>query len=183
MANARTEGRRGPIVRFCITPLLSCCFIYPVFRIGVTDDWFYRKLKVKNVSCEYDRLNGWNSTLQAAWYIRHVRWTCLSYISFIIWFLWAKPAIWLLIPGTQFHNIYTLYNDFCSCNSSYLSALNSHSWRFSTFCKIYFEVYTSKYIFSIPFNMFALLCSLPSSRNSDPGSHSRLFSPPTNAMM
>ena len=34
--------------------------------------------KLKNVSCEYDRLNGLNSTLQAAWYIRHVR---------IIWFL------------------------------------------------------------------------------------------------
>ena len=27
--------------------------------------------KLKNVSCcEYDRLNGWNSTLQAAWYVR-----------------------------------------------------------------------------------------------------------------
>ena len=25
--------------------------------------------KLKNASCEYDRLNGWNSTLQAAWYI------------------------------------------------------------------------------------------------------------------
>ena len=38
---------------------------------------FYKKLK--NVSCEYDRLNGWNSNLQAT-YIRHVRWTCLFYI-------------------------------------------------------------------------------------------------------
>ena len=56
---------------------------------------YYKKLK--NVSCEYDRLNGWNSTLQAAWYIRHVRWTCLFYISFIICFLWTKPTIWLLI--------------------------------------------------------------------------------------
>ena len=46
---------------------------------------FYKKLK--NVSCEYNRLNGWNSTLQAAWY-RRVR---------IIWFLWTKPTIWLLI--------------------------------------------------------------------------------------
>ena len=32
--------------------------------------------------------------------------------------------------------------------------------------------------FSIPFIIFALLFSLPPSRNSDPGSHSRLFSPP-----
>ena len=46
---------------------------------------FYKKL---NVSCEYDRLNGWNSTLHAAWCIRHVR---------RIWFSWTKPTIWLLI--------------------------------------------------------------------------------------
>ena len=40
---------------------------------------------MKNVSCEYDRLNSSNSTLQAAWNIRHVRWTCLFYIiSFIL---------------------------------------------------------------------------------------------------
>ena len=56
---------------------------------------FYKKLK--NVRCEYDRLNGWTSTLQAAWYIRHVCWTFLFYISFITWFLWTKPTIWLLI--------------------------------------------------------------------------------------
>ena len=35
--------------------------------------------KMKNVSCEYDWLNGWNSTLQATWYIGHVRWACLFY--------------------------------------------------------------------------------------------------------
>ena len=58
---------------------------------GRTHSWrystFYKRLK--NVSCEYDRLNGWNSTLQAAWYIRHVR---------IICFLWTinKPTIRLL---------------------------------------------------------------------------------------
>ena len=44
--------------------------------------------KLTNVSCEYKRLNGWNSTLQAAWYIRRVRILC---------FLWTKPTIWLLI--------------------------------------------------------------------------------------
>ena len=53
--------------------------------------------KLKNVSSECDRLNGWNSTLQAAWYIRHVGWTCLLYISFMIWFVWTKPTIWLLV--------------------------------------------------------------------------------------
>ena len=71
-----------------------------VGKIGFSD-FFYKKLK--SVSCEYDRLNGWNSTLQAALYIRRVRWTCLFYILFVIWFLWAKPTTWLLIPGMQFH--------------------------------------------------------------------------------
>ena len=74
----------------------SCDFVIRLRKI------FYKKLK-KNVSCEYHRLNGWNSTLQAVWYIRHVRWTCLFYISYQIWFLLTKPTVWLLIPGSQFH--------------------------------------------------------------------------------
>ena len=53
--------------------------------------------KLEHISCEYGRLNGWNSTLQAAWYIRHVRWACLLYVSFIIWCLWTKSTIWSLI--------------------------------------------------------------------------------------
>ena len=53
--------------------------------------------KLWNVSCEYDRLNGSNSTLQAAWYIRHVRWACFFYISFIIWYFWTKPTTWLIM--------------------------------------------------------------------------------------
>ena len=32
-----------------------------------TDTCVYFTWKLKNVSCEYDRLNGWNSTLQPAW--------------------------------------------------------------------------------------------------------------------
>ena len=44
-------------------------------------------------------------------------------------------------------------------------------WFGDFFCYFYF--------FSIPFIIFALLFCLPPSRNSDPGSHSRLFSPPT----
>ena len=63
-------------------------------------DVFIKKLK--NVSCEYDRVNSWNSTLQAAWYIRHVR---------IIWFMWTKRTIWLLILNfTQ--NIVRAYSMF-----------------------------------------------------------------------
>ena len=68
---------------FCTTQLAKLSFNH---SNGRTHSW--RILKLKYVSCEYDRLNGWNSTLQAAWYIRHVR---------IIWYLWAKRTIWLLI--------------------------------------------------------------------------------------
>ena len=71
----------------------SNCCTTAIYGIG---EQFYNELK--NVRCEYDRLNGWNSTLQAAWYIRHVSWTCLFYISFIIWCLWTKPTIFLLLP-------------------------------------------------------------------------------------
>ena len=44
------------------------------------------------------RPNEWlQINFATAWYIRHVRWACLFYISFIIWFLLSKPTIWLLI--------------------------------------------------------------------------------------
>ena len=49
----------------------------------LTSKFFWKTLK--NVSCEYDRLNGWNSTLQAAWYIRHVCWVCLLYTWYLIY--------------------------------------------------------------------------------------------------
>ena len=69
----------------CLTSCLDQLLREFLF-LGSRNCFFYKKLK--NVNCEYNRLNGWNSTLQAAWYIRHVR---------IIWFLWTKPTIWLLI--------------------------------------------------------------------------------------
>ena len=74
------------------------CKVWTIQSVVFAADVFQLK-KLKNVSCEYDRLNGWNSTLQAAWNVRHVRWTCLFYISSIMWFLWTKPTIWLLIPS------------------------------------------------------------------------------------
>ena len=49
-------------------------------RFGLSAYYGVFDKKLKNVSGEYDRLNDWNSTLQAAWYIRHVRWTCLFHI-------------------------------------------------------------------------------------------------------
>ena len=47
-------------------------------------------------------------------------------------------------------------------------------WR----CRLESWTYFILFYFSIPLITFALLFSLPPSRNSDPGSHSRLFSPP-----
>ena len=77
--------------------------LWPPFKVGEFDGFimiFHKKLK--NVSCEYNRLNGWNSTLQAAWDIRRVR---------IIWFLWTKPTIWsLILSFTQ--NIVRAYSMF-----------------------------------------------------------------------
>ena len=44
---------------------------------------------------------------------------------------------------------------------------------------IHTSIFFFPFFFSIPFIIFALLFSLPPSRNSDPGSHGRLFFPPT----
>ena len=82
--------------------------------------------KLKNVSCEYDRLNGWNSTLQAAWYIRHVRIICFFYTVFIA-------------NGAFGHNSSERGSGFCEPQPIYplerfnLSDIGNHSWRFSTF--------------------------------------------------
>ena len=45
---------------------------------------------MKNVCCEYDRWNGWTSTLQAAWYARHAHWARLCYVPFVMWCLKKK---------------------------------------------------------------------------------------------
>ena len=53
--------------------LLLCHIYHPAHA-------FYEVLKkMKNASFEYEWLNGWNSALQAAWYIGHLRWACLFY--------------------------------------------------------------------------------------------------------
>ena len=44
--------------------------LYELKNVSFEYNLFYNKLK--NASCEYDRLNVRNSTLQAAWYIRSV---------------------------------------------------------------------------------------------------------------
>ena len=42
-------------------------------------------------------MGGWNSTLQAAWYVRHAHWACLCYVPIEIWCLWITSTISLLI--------------------------------------------------------------------------------------
>ena len=60
--------------------------------------FFYKKLK--NVSCEYDRLNGWNSTLQAVWYIGHVRWASLFYNRYFIYNMFFVKWTCLMVVST-----------------------------------------------------------------------------------
>ena len=73
----------------------------------------------------------------------------------------------------------------CSSMSSLLLYKYKHTntkQRTSTYERgiVYtFFFFFFSFFFSIPFIIFALLFSLPPSRNSDPGSHSRLFSTPT----
>ena len=50
---------------------------------------------------------------------------------------------------------------------------------FQCFYKIIYYKKGSSFSPPIPFVVFALLFSLPPSRNADPGSHNRLFYPPT----
>ena len=73
--NGRKNGGIG--IPFCLTWPSASCRWENLLRLSdhgyFSPDLFYTwSRKLKNVSCEYDRLNGWNSTLQAAWYIRHV---------------------------------------------------------------------------------------------------------------
>ena len=64
-----------------------------IFALFVPDLTCFFIRKLKNVICEYDRLNGWSSTLQAAWYIRHVRWTCFIYIALKICYFCKNLSI------------------------------------------------------------------------------------------
>ena len=42
-------------------------------------------------------MGGWNSTLQAAWHVRHAHWPRLCYVPFAIWCLWITSTVWLMI--------------------------------------------------------------------------------------
>ena len=62
-------------------------------------------------------------TLQAAWYIRRVRWTCLFYISFIFWCLWTKPTIFLLLPTPPKRSLFHISQSLYWCFSSFPHSL------------------------------------------------------------
>ena len=74
-------------------------------------------------------MGGWNSTLQAAWYVRHAHWARLCYVPFVIWWLWitsttycwySVPQVSLLFNPTWYDDrpptyIPTIYFDFVRC--------------------------------------------------------------------
>ena len=68
-------------------------FVFCFFRF-----LFYKKLK--NVSCEYYHVNGWNSTLQAAWYMRYLH--RLSFARVLCFILMKDIGRWLpwMLPGS-----------------------------------------------------------------------------------
>ena len=81
---------------------------------------------MKNVSCEYDWLNGWNSTLQATWYIGQVRWACLFYKiilrSIEKRLLWARPIGGWNTSLRAAYSIIHLYRAHARSFSPFLSA-------------------------------------------------------------
>ena len=96
---------------FAIFPLVWAAILTPnslFFMEGrgrISEGYILYK-DLKNSSCSHDGMNGWNSTLRAAWYIRKVRWACLFCVSFIVWWLWTKYTIRQVAVDTQFHNFY-----------------------------------------------------------------------------
>ena len=63
-------------------------------------------IKLGNVSCDYDRLNGWNSTLPAAWHI----------IIYFCLFLWVASLLSLVPSGV----VCLVVLFFASCRSHLL---------------------------------------------------------------
>ena len=87
------------------------------------------------------------------------------------------------LPGTSMS--YVMFNH-STFNTVRMLPIDSHSTIWVATASVYVSVFAWRggkrtvfcLFFSIPFIIFALLFSLPPSRNSDPESHSRLF-PPT----
>ena len=68
----------------------------PMYGGVYPDARFYRNIEKRQLWLW--PIGGWNSTLQAAWYVRHAHWACLCYVPIeIIWCLWITSTIWLFI--------------------------------------------------------------------------------------
>ena len=79
-----------PVSSTCVTPGISRC-THPKGEPCIYSKIEKRRLWVRP-------MGGWNSILQAAWYVWHAHWARLYYeVPLIIWCLWITPTIWLLI--------------------------------------------------------------------------------------
>ena len=73
----------------------------------------YLKKNWKNVSCEYNRLNGWNSTLQAAWYMQHQQ--SLSFENARL------PGVWVTYEHQTSHHVTWHEHQHINTNGNMLS--------------------------------------------------------------
>ena len=78
-ANIRTMDEYTPIRN--LGQVLARGRIVPIFDKWICQVFVKSMLNV--------RIRAGCATLQAAWYIRYVRWACLFYMSFKVWFLWT----------------------------------------------------------------------------------------------
>ena len=90
----------------CIPALSSVCFVFFFGEVAVgvggsTHSWRLSFYKIYFYILLFKRqlwvrpIGGWNSTLQAAWYVRHAHWAHLCYVPFVIlWRLWITSTIW-----------------------------------------------------------------------------------------
>ena len=75
-------------------------FGYVGYLVGPTPRacWFYKNIEKRQLWVR--PMGGWNSSLQAAWYLRHAHWARLWFVPFVIWCLWIRSTIWMLILGS-----------------------------------------------------------------------------------
>ena len=86
-----------------------------VYIIGRTHSWrfsiYFIFVCIINLTKNWKRqlwvrpMGGWNSTLQAAWYVRHAHWACLCYIPIEIRMVFVN-YIYDMVVDTQFHKFY-----------------------------------------------------------------------------
>ena len=114
---------------------------------------------------------------------------CLVQYSILVYFFLRLLLLFFPIPLIIFALLCFLISSrnsnpgshsrlFSPLSSRTVRALHFFSRDFNTWYIITRFLFFSFFLFSIPFIIFALLFSLRPSRNSNPGSHSRLFSPP-----